>query len=75
MSEGEEEDETDSLALGRHTCMGDIVLRLNIDQSRVMDHGNKQTKKKGVRVPGPLDRQLRSAVMHSQNSSQPLPHY
>ncbi|XP_027156511.1 uncharacterized protein LOC113757398 [Coffea eugenioides] len=41
--------------------MGDIVLRLNIDQSRVMDHGNKQTKKKGVRVPGPLDRQLRSA--------------
>nr|XP_027082456.1 uncharacterized protein LOC113704781 [Coffea arabica] len=41
--------------------MGDTVLRLNIDQSRVMDHGTKQTKKKGVRVPGPSDRQLQSA--------------
>ena len=74
VSEGEEEEETDSLDSGSHTCMGATVLRLNIDQSRVMDHGNKQTKKKGVRVPGPSDRQLRSAVMHSQNSSLPLPH-
>ena len=50
-----------------------LVVKLNVDQSVAVEHGFRQTRRRGVRARLPSDRQLRSATS-SQNSFQVLSH-
>ena len=74
VSEGEDEEITeqeDARGVGDGSSREDTLLRLHIDQSKVMDNGGKRARKKGL---APSDRQLRSTVTHSHNALQSLSH-